>query len=133
ILLTARLAAATATLTRLAALGTLSRNAGEGGPARQRRAWRSARLRAGVGGQVLLLRIFLGRFDDHRPDHLLVGVDPVGDEFPLLAVPLVYPGAGNARVVLAGHFERRQQALEAELVELVGGEVQVLQTLTDLL
>src|SRR5206468_7730647 len=88
----------------------------------------SARLRAGVGWQVLFLRVLLGRFDHHRPYHLLVGVDPVGDESPFLPIPLVHFGAGNASVVLACHLERRQQTLEAELVELVRGEVEVLQT-----
>src|SRR6267143_979026 len=65
---------------------------------------RPSALLAGIGRQVLFCGVFLGRRLDHRPHQLLVGVDPVGDEFPRLAVPLKDPGAAAAGVVLAGHL-----------------------------
>src|SRR5687768_2698241 len=38
---------------------------------------------------VLLLRVRRRRLLDHRAHQLLVGLDPVGDHLPLLAVPLL--------------------------------------------
>ena len=58
--------------------------------------------------------------------------DPVGDKAPLFAVPLVDPGTGDARVVLAGHLKRPQQVLEPKLVDLFGGEIEVFETPADL-
>src|SRR5437773_8755839 len=63
---------------------------------------RSAHL-AGIGLQVLVAGVLLGRRLDHRPHQLLVGIDPVGDEVPGLAVPLEDPGGGDAGMVGAGH------------------------------
>src|SRR6266699_1546266 len=46
---------------------------------------------AGIGRQVLVAGVFLGCRFDHRPHQLLVGINPVGDEIPALAVPLEDP------------------------------------------
>src|SRR5205823_7067561 len=89
-------------------------------------------LLAGIGWQVLFRGVFLGCRLDHRPYQLLVGVDPVGDEFPRLAVPLKDPGAAAAGVVLAGDLGRPQQTLEPQFRELVGWQVEVFEAPADL-
>src|SRR6266571_3516832 len=68
---------------------------------------------AGIGLQVLVAGVFLGCRLDHRPHQLLVGIDPVGDEVPALAVPLEDPGGGDAGMVGAGHLQRLDQAGKA--------------------
>src|SRR5204862_1462862 len=90
-------------------------------------------LLAVVGRQVLFLRVFLRRRLDHRPHDFLVRLDPVRDELPGLPVPLKDAGAAAAGMVLAGHLGRPQQPFEAELLERIGGQVEVFETPADLL
>src|SRR5574342_880422 len=65
--------------------------------------------------------------------HVAHGLDPVGDDDPLLAVPLLDQRLTVALVVRAGHPERPRQPLHAELLEALFGEVQVLHAPADLL
>src|SRR5688572_13763926 len=59
---------------------------------------------------VLLLRVRRRRLLDHRAHQILVGLDPVGDHLPLLAVPLLELHRTAAFVVGAGHLERLHEA-----------------------
>src|SRR5437867_3408556 len=90
-------------------------------------------LLAGIGRQVLFGGVFLGRRLDHRAHQLLIGFDPVGDELPGLAVPLMDPGAARPGVVLAAYLDRAKQPLEAKLRQLVGRQVKSFQAPADLL
>src|SRR5262245_26706304 len=67
------------------------------------------------------------------PHHLAHGRDPVGDDVPLLAVPLLDEHGTVALVVLAGHLDRVREALHAELIEPRLREVQVLEAPAHLL
>src|SRR5215510_8602891 len=60
--------------------------------------------------QVLLLRISCGRFFDHRTDDAVVGFDPIRDEHPLTAVPLMDACMAGALMVAARHFQGLQHA-----------------------
>src|SRR5437879_1297663 len=77
----------------------------------RRRGWEkgSAR-RAAVGGgaprQLLAFGVFVGRLLDHRLDDLLVGMQPVGRELPLRAVPGLYPHPVGADMVDAARADR---------------------------
>src|SRR5215471_1323643 len=71
----------------------------------------------------LLLRVSRGGLLDHRPDHVLVGRDPVGDQLPLLPVPLLELHGAAALVVEAGGLERLQQAVGAQLLDPLVVEV----------
>src|SRR3984893_13853115 len=68
-----------------------------------------------------------------RTHDLLHGLDPVGDDVPLLAVPLLDQDRPAALVVLAGHLHRVGEALEPDLVQAGLGEAQVLVAPADLL
>ena len=70
---------------------------------------------------------------DHRLTSLLVRLDPVGDEVPLLAVPLLdarpaEPSWSAQDTLIGAH-----QAVEAELLEPLVVEVQVLEAPAHLL
>src|ERR1700738_2701003 len=80
----------------------------------------------------LLALFHRGRFE-LRADDLLHGLDPVGDDVPLLAVPLLDQHRPAALVVLAGHLHRVGEALEPDLVQAGLGEAQVLVAPADLL
>src|SRR5574340_840506 len=58
---------------------------------------------------ALLLRVLVGRLDDQRADHVLVGRDPAADDLPALAVPGLELGETRAFVIVAGHVRRRHQ------------------------
>src|SRR3984893_1123586 len=77
--------------------------------------------------------ILRGSCVDERFGDGLVGRVPVGDDFPALAVPLLYARLARALVVRAGNLDRLQHTLEAEFLETCIGDVEVLQTPTDLL
>src|SRR5882757_4103045 len=94
---------------------------------------RSAFFRTVARLDLLLRGIFRGNIIDERFGDRLVGRVPVGDDFPALAVPLLYAPLARALVVGAGNLDRPQHALEAEFLEACIGEVEVLQTPTDLL
>ena len=59
----------------------------------------SALLRAVADGELLLLGVLLRRGLDHRLQHLVVGLVPVGDHVPLGAVPLLDAAGARAFVV----------------------------------
>ena len=54
---------------------------------------------------------------DERLGDLLVGGVPVGDDLPLLAVPLLDAAVARAFVVGAGDLDRLQHAFEAQLLD----------------
>src|SRR5215203_3016738 len=62
-------------------------------------------LLACVGQEALLSGVFLRCGLHHGADNLLIGGDPVGDEIPGLAVPLVNPGLARTCMVLTGHLD----------------------------
>src|SRR5688572_21159056 len=70
---------------------------------------------------------------DLRADDLPHRRDPVRHERPLLAVPLLDPDRAVALVILARHLERVREALHAELLEPLVGEIEVLEAPPDLL
>src|SRR6266436_9348310 len=94
---------------------------------------RSAFFRAVARLDLLLRGILRGNIADERFGEGLVGRVPVGDDFPALAVPLLYARLPRALVVGAGNLDRLQHTLEAEFLETYIGEVEVLKTPTDLL
>src|SRR3954447_10789239 len=87
---------------------------------------RSALLRAVARGDVLLLGVLLGGALHHRIEDREVRLVVAGDDLPLLAVPLLHAGDVRALVVLAAELQRLDHAVEAQLLDAVGGEVQVL-------
>src|SRR5437773_12362343 len=93
----------------------------------------SAFFRAVARLDLLVRGILRGNFVDERFGLGLVGRIPVGDDFPALAVPLLYAPVPRALVVGAGNLDRLQHALEAEFLDTGLGEVEVLQSPTDLL
>src|SRR5258708_12560349 len=94
---------------------------------------RSAFFRAVARLDLLLRGILRGNILDERFGDGLVGRVPVGDDFPALAVPLLYAPLARALMVGAGNLDRLQHALEAEFLKTCIGDVEVLQTPTDLL
>src|SRR5512143_1697120 len=73
----------------------------------------------------LLALLHRGRLELRAHD-LPHGLDPVGDDVPLLAVPLLDQDRPAALVILAGHLHRVGEALEPDLVQPGLGEAQVL-------
>src|SRR5690606_4377608 len=61
-----------------------------------------------------------------RPDDVLFRLNPVGQDLPLLAVPLLDLRAAATLVVGAAHPHRLQQIGEAKRVDTLRREVQVL-------
>src|SRR6266498_4625092 len=78
----------------------------------------------GVGGRGLL---------DHRAHDRLVRLDPVGDDVPLLAVPLLELDRAAPLVIHAGDLDRLQESNGAELLQALLVDVQVLQAPAHLL
>src|SRR5437879_13650617 len=93
----------------------------------------SAFFRAVARLNLLLRGILRGNIVDERFGYGLVGRVPVGDDFPALAVPLLYAPVPRALVVGAGNLDRLQHTLEAEFLDTCIREVEVLQTHADLL
>src|SRR5260370_24387214 len=94
---------------------------------------RSAFFRAVARLNLLLRGILRGNIVDERFGDGLVGRVPVGDDFPALAVPLLYPPHTRALVVGAGNLDRLQHALQAEFLATCIGDRAALPTPTDLL
>src|SRR5262245_28219472 len=92
-----------------------------------------ALLRAVARGDLLLRRVGRGHILDQRLGHLLVGCVPVGDHMPGLAVPLHDAAVARALVVGAGDPHGAQHALEAQLLDAIGGQTEVLEAPTHLL
>src|SRR3989442_3790591 len=70
---------------------------------------------------------------DLRADDVLHGLDPVRDDVPLLAVPLLDQDRAVALVVLAPDLYRVLKALHPDLVEALLGQAQVLEAPAHLL
>src|SRR6266852_8096420 len=90
-------------------------------------------LRAVAHRVAELLRFLDGRRLDLRPDDVAHRRDPVGDDGPLLAVPLLDQQGAAALVVLTGDLDRVREALHADLLEPLLGEVEVLEAPAHLL
>src|SRR5437667_3925483 len=74
-------------------------------------------LRAVARRDPLLLRVGGRGFLDHRAHDRLVGLDPVADQLPLLAVPLLELDRAAPLVVRAGDLDRLQEVVGAELLQ----------------
>src|SRR5216683_5685822 len=90
-------------------------------------------LRAVALRVVELLAFFHRRDLDLRTDDVTHRLDPVRDDVPLLAVPLLDEHGTVALVVFARDLHRVREALHAELVEGGVGEIQVLEAPAHLL
>jgi hypothetical protein len=94
----------------------------------------SRSVRQQAAGRDLLLGCILGRgLLDHGRDHAVVAGVPVGRDLPGLAVPGLDASDARTLVVRARHLDWPQLALEAELLETIGGEVEVLEAPAHLL
>src|SRR5688500_10323210 len=74
-----------------------------------------------LGAVALSVLELLGLVDGGRlelgPHDVPHGHDPVGDDVPLLAVPLLDEDGAVPLVVLAGHLDRVGEPLHAEVVQ----------------
>src|SRR5262249_46651208 len=86
-----------------------------------------------AGRNFLLGRVPSRSFFDHGADYAIVAGVPVGRNLPVLAVPGLDASGARALVVLAGHLDRVQLVFEAELLEPLRGEIEVLEAPTHLL
>src|SRR5205085_8224851 len=82
---------------------------------------------------LLFRRISRRRLLDHGRDHGVVAGVPVGRDLPVLAVPGLNATAARAFVVFARHLDRPQFTFEAQLLEPISGEIEVLDTPAHLL
>src|SRR5215470_17486178 len=64
---------------------------------------------------VLLLGVRRCGLLDHRAHKFSVGLDPVGDDDPLVAVPLLELDGAATLVIQAGELDRLHEADRAEL------------------
>src|SRR5262245_53464730 len=85
------------------------------------------------GADLLLRRILRGGVLHHRGEDIVVSLVPVGGDLPVGAVPGLDAAGAGALVVGAGHLDRLEHALETELLDAVGAEVEVFQAPADLL
>src|SRR5437588_12716783 len=90
-------------------------------------------LRAVAHRVAELLRLLDSRRLDLRPDHVAHRRDPVGDDVPLLAVPLLDQDGAAPLVVLAGDLDRMREILHPDLLEPLLSQVQVLEAPAHLL
>src|SRR5262249_38921798 len=99
---------------------------------RKMRCSRSVRQQA-ADRDLLLGRVLWRGLLDHGRDHAVVAGVPVGRDLPVLAIPGL--DAPHARTLVVGtrHLDRPQLALEAELFDAFGGEVEVLEAPAHLL
>src|SRR5262249_16681556 len=94
---------------------------------------RSTFLRAVARRDTLLGCVFGGHLLDNRLCHGFVGCIPVRNDFPRAAVPLLNARRSRAFVISAGNLDRPHHALEAELVDAGGVELEVLKAPAHLL
>src|SRR2546428_9620543 len=90
-------------------------------------------LRAVAHRVVELLGLVDGRRLELRPHDVANRLDPVGDDVPLLAVPLLDERQPIALVVVAGHAERAHHSLHAQLLETLLRDIEVFEAPPDLL
>src|SRR5690242_14761637 len=86
-----------------------------------------------AGSDVVLLGILHGALLDHRANQRLVRLDPVSDDLPLGAVPLLELHRPSALVVGAGDLERLDEAGRPQLLEPGVIDLDVLQSPANLL
>src|SRR4051794_35770113 len=84
-------------------------------------------------GDALFLRVLGGVLLHLGAHQLAVGLHPVGQHFPLRAIPLLELHQSRAFVVQARHLERRHQTDSAELLQALLVDVQVFDTPAHLL
>src|SRR6266705_1316569 len=84
-------------------------------------------LRAGPRRDALVLRILRRCRLDQGPHQRLIRRDPVGDDHPLLAVPLLELDAPAPLMIAAREGERGDQALRSQLLERRGREGEVVE------
>src|SRR5262249_49381184 len=85
------------------------------------------------GADLLLRRILGGGVLHHRGDDIFVRLVPVGGDLPVRAVPRLDAACAGALVVRAGHLDRLEDALEAELLDAIRAWIEVFQAPADLL
>src|SRR2546428_12521554 len=90
-------------------------------------------LRAVAHRVTELLGLVDGRRFELRPYHLANRLDPVGDDVPFLAVPLLDERLPVPLVVLAGPPQRAHHALHPQLFQPLLGDVEVLEAPAHLL
>src|SRR5450830_63283 len=83
-------------------------------------------LHAGWGNPFFFC-IFSSRCLEQRVDQVLVAFDPVRNQHPFAAVPLLDLDLARTLVVVAGSLDLRQQAGCAQLLQASVGDVQVFQ------
>ena len=89
---------------------------------------RGSALRGAVARRDAVLRRVGGRrLLDHRAHDIADRLNPVADEVPLLAVPLLEEHRSIAFVVLAGDLDGQDEAAESELREALLGHIEVLE------
>src|SRR5262249_30537823 len=93
----------------------------------------SSLLAAVTRSDSLLLRVGGRGLLDQRADHGLVRWDPVGDQLPLLPVPLLELHRAAPLVVHAGGLERLEEVVRAQVPDPFLVEVQILQSPADFL
>src|SRR5712692_300300 len=85
-------------------------------------------------GRDLLLGRVLGRgILDHGRYYAVVAGVPIRRDLPVLAVPGLDAAGARAFMVLARYFDGLQHAFEAELLDAIGGDVEVLEAQAHLL
>ena len=84
-------------------------------------------LRAGPWRDALLLRILRRRRLHQRPHQRLIRRDPVGEQSPLRAVPLLELHPAAPLMITAREGERREQALRPQLLEPGGSQAEVVE------
>src|SRR6476620_8384190 len=94
---------------------------------------RSALLGAVARGDLLLGRVLGRLLLDHRVEDRKIGLVVAGDHLPLLAVPLLDARNVGALVVLTAQLDRADHALEAELLDARGGQIEILEAPANLL
>src|SRR5262245_47536342 len=83
---------------------------------------RSVRQQA-PGRDLLLCRVLGCSLLDHGRDHAVVASVPVGRDLPVLAIPGLDASHARTLVVGAGHLDRLQHALEAELLKAFRSQI----------
>src|SRR6516225_11764919 len=82
---------------------------------------------------ALFLRVRQGRLLDDRTQQRTVGLHPVADHVPLLAVPLLEAHGAAAFMIRAGQLERLDETECAELFQARIVEIQMLEAPAHLL
>src|SRR6516164_2842545 len=94
-------------------------------PVAQRTAYSKRSVRQQAAGRDLLLgRVLCCSLLDHGRDDAVVADVPVGRDLPVLAIPGLDASDARALVVGAGHLDRLQHALEAELLNAFRSQVE---------